>query len=925
MNGMNQLTFLDGAEQPASPIRRQYLDIKRRYPDTILFFRLGDFYETFDDDAHLVSAALEITLTGREMGRGERVPLAGIPYHAAEGYIARLIGQGHKIAICEQMGTTPIKGLVPREVVRVITPGTLVEESLLPARANNYLASLVVTPEGSGLATVDVSTGDFAATQIEGDGWRAQLASELERLRPAECLLPRSQTEDADLGVPLPQGTHLTSREDAAFTSGSCERLLRGHFNVATLEGFDLPSHPLALRAAGSLLAYLQETQPSALGQLESLHLYNVDRYMRLDAAARRHLELTANASAGSLEGSLLGVLDRTRTAMGGRLLRRWVGQPLLDLAAIEQRLDAVQGIVDSPMGRMELGTLLSSMPDLERLSSRASQQNLSPRDCVAIARALRLVPGIQGVMEQRLPAMLDGGNELLDPCPEAAEAIENSLADDPATMVGQGVIRQGRSKQLDELRALSGNTRQWIAGLERSERERTGVRSLKIGYNRVFGYYIEVTRPNLDAPTDEYARMKTGASTVAELLEHFGYLRKQTLANGERFITQQLKEQEARLQGAQEEIEALEKQLYNELLAELANFAHRIRTTAQNLARLDALLSLGEVAVSGRYVRPKVDEGTSLHLLAARHPVVERMLPAGGFVPNDCDLACDGHQIALLTGPNMAGKSTHILGVALVALMAQMGSFVPAEKACVGLVDRVFTRIGAQHDVAAGKSTFLVEMAETANLLHNATKRSLVILDEVGRGTSTYDGMAIARAVIEQLHEDPRLGCRTLFATHFHELTELEALLPGVVNLRMDVLEEGDRVVFLHRVVPGGADKSYGIHVAQLAGVPAPVIRRAREILANLEASSSHAAVLPVRTDAAAHREGRDTALEETGCSCETCNAHTLVRPDHSEIIDTLKHIDITNLTPLQAMAMLDELHRRVTGCPSGSSPEKS
>ncbi len=886
---MNQLNFLEDGEPAGSPIRRQYLDIKRRYPDAILLFRLGDFYETFDDDAYLVSSELEIALTGRDMGRGERVPLAGIPYHAAEGYIARLLTKGYKIALAEQLGT-PGRGLMAREVVRVITPGTLIEDSLLPARTNNYLAALALAPEGVGLAFVDISTGEFSVTEIRLPGWEDHLAAELERARAVECLLPRSRVDDPSITALLPHGSCVTPRDDAAFSSSTCERLLRDHFRVATLDGFGLGAAPLAVRAAGSLLSYLQETQPASLGELESVHLYSLDRYMKLDAAARRHLELTVNAATGSAEGSLLAVLDRTRTAMGSRLLRRWIGQPLLDLPAIEARLDAVEELVKAPLGRAEMAEILSNLGDLERLASRAAQQSLSPRDCLAIARSLRAVPRLLRTMERWLPGLLGVEGEALDPCAEAVGSIESTVADDPAGSVGQGVIRSGRSSELDELRSITGNTRQWIARLEGSERERTGVRSLKIGYNKVFGYYIEVTRPNLDALTDEYARMKTGAATVGELLESLGYQRKQTLANAERFVTVQLKEQEVRLNSAQEEIEALEKQIFAELLAELSGIAPRIRKTAQAMGRLDTLLSLAEVAVAGRYVRPAIDDGSVISLRGGRHPVVERSIPAGEYVANDCHLDSESAQIAVLTGPNMAGKSTYVLGVALIVQMAQMGSFVPAEEARVGLVDRIFTRVGAQHDVSAGKSTFLVEMAETANVLHNATPRSLVVLDEVGRGTSTYDGMAIARAVIEYLHDEPRLRCKTLFATHYHELTELEALLPRVRNLRMDILEEGDRVVFLHRVVPGGADRSYGIHVAQLAGIPVPVLRRAREILRLLESNGGP----------------RPAPHSPSG---------EMDRPEYFEVIDELRGLDLASMTPLQAIAKLDELQKKVLG----------
>jgi DNA mismatch repair protein MutS len=884
---MDQLTFLDDGDQPASPIRRQYLDIKRRHPDAILFFRLGDFYETFDDDARLVSSELDIMLTGREMGRGERVPLAGIPYHAAEGYVARLIAKGYKIAICEQLGA-PVRGIMPREVVRVITPGTLIEESLLPVRANNYLASIAPVSDGVGLALVDISTGEFAVTELRSRGWEIQLSAELDRSRPAEYLLPRSMAQQGSaIASILPGGACVTPRDDGSYSSSHCYRLLSEHFGVATLDGFGLAADSPATRAAGSLLTYLRETQPASLGQLESLHVYSLDGFMKLDAAARRHLEITANAVTGNVDGSLLGVLDRTLTPMGGRLMRRWVGQPLLELNAVEARLDAVQELANSPLGRAKLSENLAGLGDLERLASRAAQQSLSPRDCIGITRSLRVVPKLLQSLERWLGGLLqtDGGG--LDPCSEAVEIISTTIADEPASIVGQGVIRPGKSRELDELRDISGGTRQWIAGLEQAERERTGVKSLKIGYNRVFGYFIEVSKSHLDAPTDQFAKMKTGADTVGAMLETMGYQRKQTLANAERFVTVQLKEKEMHLASAQEEIEALEKRIYAELVAEVAGMAARIRRTAQAIARLDALLSLAEVAVANRYVRPTVDDGSAISIREGRHPVVERTIPVGEYVSNDCFLDCESSQIVVLTGPNMAGKSTYVLGIALIVLMAQIGSFVPAEEARIGLVDRVFTRVGAQHDVTGGKSTFLVEMAETANLLRNSTPRSLVVLDEVGRGTSTYDGMAIARAVIEQLHDDPRLGCKTLFATHYHELTELETLLPRVRNQRVDVLEEGDRVVFLHRVVPGGADRSYGIHVAQLAGVPAPVIRRARQILAELESSASTPA-------------GSDT-VQQNGVGREL-----------SELADSIAAMDLSNMTPLQALATLDELQRK-------------
>jgi DNA mismatch repair protein MutS len=813
-----------------SPIRRQYLELKRRQPDAILLFRLGDFYETFEDDAHVAARVLDITLTSREMGRGERLPMAGIPVHAADSYIGRLIGAGLHVAIAEQIGVVPRNGIVPREIVRVLTPGMLLESDLLTGSRSNFLLSLVRDRDAFGLAFVDVSTGELRVTSLAGSGVSEMLVAELVRIGPSELLVESGEPLDNVLHP----GTTVTRRGPEMFAPLTATRAVVRSFGGAP-ESTGLTEQPLAMRALGGLLAYIEEARPGATRTLQHPRPYAVHGTMVLDRATRRNLDLL-ESSAGPGAPTLLRVLDRTRTPMGARLLRGIIGQPLLDVERINQRLEAVDWLALDSRLRTRLVEALHALPDLERLAVRAGQQLLAPRECLALAAGLERVPRVQRALDSSpdLPRLLADARPA--DAPDVVSDIRATVRDG-ATIFEEGVIKPGISAELDQCRALAGDARQWIAALEVRERERTGVRGARVGYNKVFGYYLEVTTAQCGQPTDYYQRQASGADTVGDHLERLGWIRKQTLANAERFVTPELKEMEARVSRAHEDALQLERELYNALLQRLQDRGEALAQSARALALLDVLVSLSEVACANGYTRPVVDESDVLEIIQGRHAVVEQSLPPGQFVANDTHLGPNA-RIMLLTGPNMAGKSTYLRQVALIVLMAQIGSFVPAESAHVGIVDRIFTRIGAHDDIAAGRSTFMVEMIEAATIVRSATARSLVVLDEVGRGTSTFDGMAIAQAIVEELHDAERPGGapKTIFATHYHELTALARSLSRLRTFRVDVLERGDDVVFLHAVVEGGADKSYGVHVARLAGVPERVTRRATDLLAELE-----------------------------------------------------------------------------------------
>jgi DNA mismatch repair protein MutS len=900
-----------------TPLRRQYLEIKRRYPHAILFFRMGDFYETFDADAELVARELEITLTSRPVSKGERVPLAGIPHHALDSYLAKLIAKGYKVAVCEQT-EVPGKGkqIVDRAVVRVVTPGTLVEDNLLSPSANNYLAALVADGELAGLAWADVSTGEFACLQAGRDA----VAAEIERLRPAELLLAP--------GASPPPGVlaTLTRLEAGRAGAGRAIDALLRHYGVADVTALDLGGQRLAAVAAGLVIGYLAENQKAALGHIGRVEVAGAGAYLLLDANARRNLELFEPLRAETAERrspTLIGVLDETRTPMGARLLRRWLGQPLLDPAAIAARQDGVQLFYDSAVRRGRVQALLARVPDLERALARVSTAAAgspgpsTPRDLAALGRGLAVVPELRKVIdldgtgrvedEESLPfapphpekeenlgdtprppadelrpsALSMGARspvgsqkavaELLrelHPCSDTASLIATAIADDPAA---GGVIRAGFSEELDRLRATTRDARQFLADLEARERTRTGIRTLKVGYNRVFGYYLEVS--------------KAGAASVPD-----DYVRKQTLVGGERYTTPELQEHEYRVLHAQELEGELEATLLRQVCTQTAAAAERILATAAGIAVIDVSAGLAEAASRYGYVRPVVDDGDAIVIRDGRHPVVERMLAEGTFVPNDVTLSSSEAQIIMLTGPNMAGKSTYLRQAALIVLMAQAGSFVPAREARIGAVDRLFSRVGALDDIAGGHSTFMVEMLETAAMLRGSTARSLLIFDEIGRGTSTYDGMAIARAVAEFVHNRPDGHARTLFATHYHELVQLAETLPRVRNFNVAVAEEGGGVVFLHRILPGGADRSYGVHVGQLAGLPRAVVVRAQELLAELETYPGASSV----------------------ARAESLPQLPLFGQAEEALRRELAALDVNALTPLEAIQRLYELSER-------------
>ncbi len=862
-----------------TPMRRQYLEIKRQYPDAIVLFRLGDFYETFDEDAKIVAQVCDVVLTSRPVGKGHRVPLAGVPYHALDTYLAKLINAGYKVAIAEQVSEQPVRGLVEREIIRVVTPGTVTEPALLEEKRNNYLAAAVVEGSRAGLAYVDVTTGEFAATQLEGREVERVLAEELGRLDPAEVLVGASAGQGWAARLRASHQAAWTEVPAWSFDLDQATDVLKRQFAVASLEGFGLGGKPLAVRAAGAVLAYLQETQRETLGRLRPPHTYSLSDFMLLDPATRRNLELVETLRTRSVEGSLLGVLDLTRTPMGGRLLRKRLLQPLLDRERLERRLDAVEAFYRDTRLRLDLMKRLQGLGDLERLAQRVASNTAGPRDLLGIARALKAVEPLRSALEKgeaaaegNLAAALRRLREGLDPCAEVVGLIENAIAEDASpTLAGGRVIRRGFSPELDGIEESAKAAREWVAGLQNRERERTGIKSLKVGYNKVFGYYLEVTKPNLHlVPAD--------------------YVRKQTLTNAERFITPELKEYESLILHAEERIRELEAEIFRSVRAKVGESVDRILATAEALAELDVSVALAEVAHRNRYTRPVLTEGDRIDIVAGRHPVVELTLRDEPFVPNDVHLSPE-ECILVITGPNMSGKSTYLRQVALIVLMAQIGSFVPADAAEIGLVDRIFTRIGAQDEIHAGQSTFMVEMLETANILHHATSKSLVILDEIGRGTSTYDGISIAWAVVEYLHNHPRLRCKTLFATHYHELTALEGLLPRVRNYNVAVAEDGEKVVFLRKIVPGGADRSYGIHVAQLAGLPRPVIQRAEELLREFEENSHRGPGTP------GPQRPYQLAL------------FSLSDP----VADEIASLDLATMTPLEALNKLYEFQRAI------------
>ena len=873
-----------GKSMNMSPMMQEYCKTKEEYKDCILFYRLGDFYEMFFDDALLVSKELELTLTGKDCGLEERAPMCGIPFHAADTYINRLIERGHKVAICEQVeDPKKAKGLVKRAVIRVVTPGTTLDATSLDESKNNSLMSIVSIADRFGCAIADITTGDCFLTEVPNS---QKLVDEINKFSPAEIICNdsffMSGVDTDDLKERL--GICIFSLDAWYFDDDTCRKELREHFHVTNLEGLGISDYDSGIIAAGALFLYLKETQKTALSQMTTIRPYTAERYMLIDSSSRRNLELVETLREKQKRGSLLWVLDKTKTAMGARTLRSFVEQPLIDAEEINRRLEALEELNEKPMLRDEIREYLNPVYDLERLVSRISFKSANPRDMVAFASSLEMIPYIKQVLKDFQAPILKEIYEDMDSLEDITDLIKHAIVDEPPlAQKDGGIIREGFNEDVDKFRSARTDGKKWLTELETKERERTGIKSLKIKYNRVFGYALEVT------------------NTFKELVPE-NYIRKQTLANAERYITEELKNLENMILGAEDKLYALEYELFSNVRDKVGQEVIRIQRTAKAIAGLDVFASLALVAERNHYVRPKVNEGGIIDIKGGRHPVVEQMIDNDMFIANDTYLDNTKKRISIITGPNMAGKSTYMRQTALIVLMAQIGSFVPADKAVVGIVDRIFTRVGASDDLASGQSTFMVEMTEVANILRNATAKSLLILDEIGRGTSTFDGLAIAWAVIEHISNTKLCGAKTLFATHYHELTELEGKLSGVTNYCIAVKEKGDDIVFLRKIVKGGADKSYGIQVAKLAGVPDSVINRAKELVEELSDADITAAVKDLASPKKKPKVEMDMAQMSLFDTVQD-----------NDIIEELKGIDIGNLTPMEALNTLYNLQNKI------------
>ncbi len=873
-----------GKSMNMSPMMQEYCKTKEEYKDCILFYRLGDFYEMFFDDALLVSKELELTLTGKDCGLEERAPMCGIPFHAADTYINRLIERGHKVAICEQVeDPKKAKGLVKRAVIRVVTPGTTLDATSLDESKNNYLMSIVSIADRFGCAIADITTGDCFLTEVPNS---QKLVDEINKFSPAEIICNdsffMSGVDTDDLKERL--GICIFSLDAWYFDDDTCRKELREHFHVTNLEGLGISDYDSGIIAAGALFLYLKETQKTALSQMTTIRPYTAERYMLIDSSSRRNLELVETLREKQKRGSLLWVLDKTKTAMGARTLRSFVEQPLIDAEEINRRLEALEELNEKPMLRDEIREYLNPVYDLERLVSRISFKSANPRDMVAFASSLEMIPYIKQVLKDFQAPILKEIYEDMDSLEDITDLIKHAIVDEPPlAQKDGGIIREGFNEDVDKFRSARTDGKKWLTELETKERERTGIKSLKIKYNRVFGYALEVT------------------NTFKELVPE-NYIRKQTLANAERYITEELKNLENMILGAEDKLYALEYELFSNVRDKVGQEVIRIQRTAKAIAGLDVFASLALVAERNHYVRPKVNEGGIIDIKGGRHPVVEQMIDNDMFIANDTYLDNTKKRVSIITGPNMAGKSTYMRQTALIVLMAQIGSFVPADKAVVGIVDRIFTRVGASDDLASGQSTFMVEMTEVANILRNATAKSLLILDEIGRGTSTFDGLAIAWAVIEHISNTKLCGAKTLFATHYHELTELEGKLSGVTNYCIAVKEKGDDIVFLRKIVKGGADKSYGIQVAKLAGVPDSVINRAKELVEELSDADITAAVKDLASPKKKPKVEMDMAQMSLFDTVQD-----------NDIIEELKGIDIGNLTPMEALNTLYNLQNKI------------
>lgn len=874
-----------------SPMMQHYLQTKEEYPDCILFYRLGDFYEMFFEDAKIVSRELEMTLTGKSCGQEERAPMCGVPFHAYESYMNRLVAKGYKVAICEQMeDPKQAKGMVRREVIRVVTPGTNINEQALDEGKNNYIMCIVSLSDQFGVATADITTGDFFVTEVDS---KRRLLDEIYKFSPTEVVcneaLFMSGLDIDDLKNRV--GIVLYSLENWYFDDSLCENTLKEHFRVNSLEGLGLADLECGMIASGSLLKYLYETQKNSLEQISAIHPYTTGKFMVLDSSTRRNLELVETLREKAKRGSLLWVLDKTKTAMGARMLRSFVEQPLIEKEEIEGRLDAIEELMQRAIDREELREYLNPVYDLERLLTRITYQSANPRDLTAFKSSIGMIPHIRGILLELQSKEIQGICEDMDTLEDLYTLIDAAIEEEPPITVREGgIIKDGYHEEIDRLREAKSQGKNWLAELEAKEREKTGIKNLKIKFNKVFGYYLEVTNSFKDLVPDYYTR-------------------KQTLTNAERYITPELKEMEDMILGAEDKLVQLEYELFRELREQIAKNVVRIQKTAKALAKIDVFASLALISEQNHYCRPSLNQNGRIDIKNGRHPVVEKMINNDMFIANDTYLDNQKNRISVITGPNMAGKSTYMRQTALIVLMAQIGCFVPAETADIGIVDRIFTRVGASDDLASGQSTFMVEMTEVANILRNATGNSLLILDEIGRGTSTFDGLSIAWAVVEHISNPKLLGAKTLFATHYHELTELEGKLDNVNNYCIAVKEKGDDIVFLRKIVKGGADKSYGIQVAKLAGVPDSVIERAKEIAEEL---------------------GRHDIVDFTEILSNKKNSATKKKKEHldevdltqmslfdavndNDIIEELKEIDVGNLTPIEALNKLYELQNKI------------
>ena len=873
-----------------TPMMSQYLKIKEEYKDCILFYRLGDFYEMFFEDALTASSELEITLTGKNCGQEERAPMCGVPYHAAETYMNRLIAKGYKVAICEQVeDAKQAKGLVKREVIRIVTPGTNLNTQSLDETKNNYIMCISYIDENFGISVADITTGDYFMTEVED---KRKLLDEITKFSPAEIICNEAfEVSGIDI-ADIRERMNITiyTLETWYFDDELCKRALLGHFQVGTLEGLGISDYDSGMVAAGALLQYLLETQKTAMANLTHLIPYTTGRYMIIDSATRRNLELCETLREKQKRGSLLWVLDKTKTAMGARLLRSYIEQPLIDPTDINRRLDAVGEFYHSTISREEIREYLNPVYDLERLISKISYKSANPRDMIAFQSSLAMLPHIKYILGEIGSDFVKEVTKELDPLEDLCDLIERSIIEEPPIAIKDGgIIKEGYHEEIDRLRKAKTEGKTWLSELEERERAATGIKGMKIKYNKVFGYYLEVT--------NSYQNM---------VPEH--YTRKQTLANAERYITPELKELEDIILGAEDKLFALEYELFSAIRDQIAGEVARIQTTAKAVATTDVITTLAMVAEKNHYVRPNINEKGAIDIKDGRHPVIEQMITNDLFINNDTYLDSNKNRISIITGPNMAGKSTYMRQTALIVLMAQIGCFVPAKSATIGVVDRIFTRVGASDDLASGQSTFMVEMTEVANILRNATPKSLLILDEIGRGTSTFDGLSIAWAVVEHISNPKLLGAKTLFATHYHELTELEGKLSSVNNYCIAVKEKGDDIVFLRKIIKGGADKSYGIQVAKLAGVPDSVIERAKELAGKLSEADITEKVSEISANTGTAQKIKK-AYDQV--DLEQMSLFDAVKDD--DIIRELHEIDISTLTPIEALNFVNSLQNKL------------